>query len=33
MIGVEQRCSYPQTRQSLVAAITCDLKTDVISDI
>jgi hypothetical protein len=27
LIGVEQRSSYPQTRQSLVAAITWDLKT------
>ena len=33
LIGVEQRSSYSQTRQSLVAAITWDLETVVLCDI
>jgi hypothetical protein len=32
LIGVEQRSSYPQTRQSVVAAITWDLKTSFLCD-
>ena len=32
LIGVEQRSSYPQTRQSLGAAITWDLKTTLLCE-
>jgi hypothetical protein len=33
LIGVEQRSSYPQTRQSLAAAIKWDLKTNLLCEV